>query len=138
MLKEKTITLTDNGKQLTFKVKQMPAMQRAKWASCAALILAASGKEVDLNRLDLNAIIGALGVLEYNRIEPLLKELLACCWRVVDRAETQVMPETCEAYIEDEMTIFTLYGEAFKLNFLSGGGLSAFLGKLNTAEAKAE
>lgn len=136
MLKEKTLTLTDNGKQLTFKVKQMPAMQRSKWATKAGLLLAASGKDVDISRLDLNAIVGAMGYLDYDRLEPLLTELLACCWRVVERAETQVTPETCEAYIEDEMTVFTLYKEAFRLNFLSGGGLSDYLGNLNTAEAK--
>ena len=136
MLKEKIVNLTDNGNQLTFKVRQMPAMQRSRWATKVGLLLASGGKDVDLDTSSFAVIFSALGNVAYERIEPLLTELLACCWRMADRAETQVTPETCEAYIEDEMTIFTLYSEAFKLNFLSGGGLSAFLGKLNTAAAK--
>ena len=139
MLKEKIINIQDNGKALSFKVRQMPAVARSRWVTKAGLLLCGAGADIDLQnalqdfyRFLLENGTGVIGNIEYDKLEPLLNELLACCWRVFDRSEEKVTPETCEAYIEDFKTIFALYKEAFAINFLSEETLSKFRASQNT------
>ena len=55
--------------------------------------------------------------MDYAKAKPLLDEMLGCCYRVIDRMEERVTPETADAYISDMSTLFKLRLEAFKVNF---------------------
>ena len=43
MRKEKVITINDRGNELTFKIKEMPALQLESWLIRAGLLLVGSG-----------------------------------------------------------------------------------------------
>lgn len=144
MLKTKTITLTDNGNQLTFKVKQMPAIPRQDWLNELIVQCAAAGVDIDVNDISslgsvMNIVkkygLGAIGNIQYAKLRPLLMQLLGCCYRVIGAAEEQVTEQTAAAYIEDIKTIYKLYAEVISVNFFSGESLSAYLEKANTASS---
>lgn len=146
MLREKTITLEDSGKQLTFKLRQMAATQLESWTFRLGLVLAAAGSDIPIDKGVEGAILylakhgfAALGKISYENAKPLLDEMLGCCYRVVDRVEEQVTVETADAYIENMMTLFRLRLEAFKVNFdfFGRGGQSASPEDPNTIKLKA-
>ena len=59
----------------------------------------------------------ALANVEYEKAQPLLDELLACCARTDAGVEQRCTPDTVDGYIEDVRTLFKLRVEAAKLNF---------------------
>ena len=134
MRKTKEITLQDRDKSLTFRITEMSATQLEDWTMRAALVLAAAGSDVPAGG-GIEAVgkylaehgLGAIGAVDYAKAKPLLDEMLGCCFRVLDRTEEKVTPETADAYIEDIRTLFKLRMEAIKLNFgfFGSGGQSA-------------
>ena len=134
MLKTKNITIDDNGNKLTFVVRQMPAMKAWHWCNKVILLLCEAGADIPLENGFTGAVefirehgLGVLGKLDYDKAQPLMEELLAQCYRQLDRMETQVTPDSCEAYLEDVRTLYVLEKEAFMLSlpFFSGGAASA-------------
>lgn len=132
---EKTITLEDRGKKLTFKIKEMSATDLEDWSIRAVLVLAAAGSDVPIDAGFEGAIqylsshgFAALGAVDYKKAKPLLDEMLGCCSRVIDKTEQQVTVETANDYIEDMTTLLKLRIEAFKTNFgfFANGGQPAF------------
>lgn len=123
MLKEKTITINDNGNPLQFKIKQLTATQQEELIIKALLLIA--NKELgdmdvnDLKNYQLNtkALFSALEKLDYARVKELSDILLGCCYRVVGKMEEKCTPETVDGYIEDFRTLLTLKKEAFSLSF---------------------
>ena len=123
MLKEKTVTINDNGNPLQFKIKQLTATQQEELIVKALLLLA--NKELgdmDVNdlknyRLNTKALISALEKLDYTRVKELSDILLGCCYRVVGKMEERCTPETVDGYIEEFRTLLTLKKEAFSLSF---------------------
>ena len=123
MLKEKTITINDNGNPLQFKIKQLTATQQEELIIKALLLLA--NKELgdmDVNelknyQLNTKALFSALEKLDYIRVKELSDILLGCCYRVVGKMEERCTPETVDGYIEDFRTLLTLKKEAFSLSF---------------------
>lgn len=123
MLKEKTITINDNGNPLQFKIKQLTATQQEELIVKALLLLA--NKELgdmdvnDLKNYQLNtkSLFSALEKLDYTRVKELSDILLGCCYRVVGKMEEKCTPETVDGYIEDFRTLLTLKKEAFSLSF---------------------
>ena len=123
MLKEKIITITDNGRQLQFKIKQLTATQQEELIIKALLLLA--NKELgdmDINelknyQLNTKALLSAIEKLDYTRVKELSEVLLGCCYRIVGKMEEKCTPETVDGYIEDFRTLLTLKKEAFSLSF---------------------
>jgi len=141
MRKEKTIVIDDRGKSLTFKIREMSALQMEGWIARAGILLAGTGI-LDETRVDVRNAgeiaagvaravgesgISALGRLDYDKARPLLDELLSCCSRVDAGVEQPLTPDVLEGFIEDVRTLFTLRKEALALNFgfFAQGGPSA-------------
>lgn len=139
MRKEKTVTIDDRGTSLTFKIKEMPALKLESWILRAVMLLAGSGlldKELadrakeaanSMQTAEAMSSVGsfvtehglkALASVEYEKAEPLLAELLACCSRVDGGVEQRLdNPVVVEGIISDVRTLFKLRKEAFALNF---------------------
>lgn len=140
MRKEKTIVLTDRDKQLTFKIREMPATRLESWIVRAGLLLASTGmlKGLSSGSPDAGEVINAagramaeeglsaLGRIDYEKAAPLLDELLACCCRVDAGIEQQMTPDVADGIIEDVRTLFALRREALALNlgFFAPAGAS--------------
>lgn len=146
MLKTKNITIDDNGNKLTFVVRQMPALQAWHWCNKVILLLCEAGADIPLENGFTGAVeyirehgLGVLGKLDYAKAQPLMEELLQQCSRLVDRMETQVTPDSCEAYIEDVRTLYLLEKEAFviSLPFFKAGGASSTQDLQSTVKVKA-
>ncbi len=140
MRKEKTVILDDRGKQLTFKIREMSALQMEGWIARAGILLAGAGildktgdarnvGEIasELGRTIESSGLSALGKLDYDKARPLMDELLACCSRVDAGVEQPLTPDVLEGFVEDVRTLFTLRKEALALNFgfFAQGGPSA-------------
>ena len=133
MRNEKTIEIEDRGNKLTFKIREMSATQLEDWTMRACLVLAGAGSDIPagggvegIGKYLAEHGLAAVGNVDYQKAKPLLDEMLGCCFRVVDRMEEKVTPETADAYVSDMSTLFKLRLEAFKLNFsfFGSGGLS--------------
>ena len=83
--------------------------------------------------------LAAIGNVDYQKAKPLLDEMLGCCYRVIDRMEEKVTPETADAYIKDMTTLFKLRVEALKTNFsfFGSGSPSASQEKASTVRLSA-
>lgn len=131
MRKEKTVIIEDGGRQLTFKIRQMPALQLEDWIEQAALLLVGTGlldgEKTDIHNVgDIATSIGrtlatsglaAFGKLEFEKVRPLRDALLTCCTRVDAGIEQPLTPDTLDGFIEDVRTLFKLRKEAIAINF---------------------
>ena len=138
MRKEKIITLNDRGHELTFKIREMPALKLESWLMRAGLLLAGTGafdgKDVTsageaisrAGKVLSQGGISALAQIDYEKAQPLLDDLLACCTRTDAGIEQRLTPETVDGIIEDVRTLFALRKEALALNvgFFTDGVLS--------------
>ena len=146
MLREKTVTIEDRGNPLTFRIREMPAVQLESWTMRAVLVLAGAGSDVPADGGVEGAAaylakhgLSALGRIDFDKAKPLLDEMLGCASRVVDRIEERVTPETADAYISDFRTLLKLRKECLALNFdfFSAGAPSATPGTPRGARLKA-
>lgn len=127
MRKETIITLSDDGKELKFRVRQMSASHLYDYIIRLVLALSHSGlKLTDGDEADLSKVgehimangLQALRGVEHGMAKPLLDEMLACCSRISDSGVEQVVtPDSLDGFISDPRTIFKLQFEAAKLNF---------------------
>jgi hypothetical protein len=143
MRKEKTITLNDRGRELIFKIREMPATRLESWIVRAGLVLASTGILDSKSITDAGEAIqaagkiitegglAALGNVDYDKVQPLLDELLGCCEHMVDGIGHKVTPDTVDGIIEDVKTLFALRKEVITLNF----DFFAPDGKSDTTEA---
>ena len=147
MLKTKNITIDDNGNKLTFNIRQMPAMKAWNWCNRVLLLICGAGADIPLTDGLSGGVayvrehgLGVLGKVDYDKAQPLLEELLAQCYRVVDKAEEQVTPQTCEAYIEDLRTLYILEREALAMSlpFFAVGATSTSPDLQNTVRVRAK
>lgn len=146
MRNEKIIELEDRGNKLTFKIREMSATQLEDWTMRAVLVLAGAGSDIPAgggvegigNYLAEHGL-AAIGNVDYAKAKPLLDEMLGCCYRVIDRMEEKVTPETADAYIKDMTTLFKLRVEALKTNFsfFGNGSPSASPEKASTVHLSA-
>ena len=146
MRQVKDITLQDRGNSLTFRIREMSATQLEDWTMRAVLVLAGAGSDIPANggvegigKYLAEHGLAAIGNVDYAKAKPLLDEMLACCFRVVDKLEEKVTPETADAYIMDMSTLFKLRLEAFRVNFsfFGSGGQSATPEKPTTVRLSA-
>ena len=126
MLKEKIITLNDNGNMLKFKIRQLPATEQEKLIIKVLLLLANKEMgDVDVDSLRSNPqmvlntkmLLAALDKVDYEKLEPISNALLSCCYRINGNMEEQCTPETVNGYVESFKTLFTLKKEAFAISF---------------------
>lgn len=126
MLKEKIITLNDNGNVLKFKVRQLTATEQEKLIVKILLLLA--NKEVgelDVDKLRENpqlavnskVLFAALEKLDYEKLEPISNTLLSCCYRINGNMEEQCTPETVNGYVESFWTLLSLKKAALEVSF---------------------
>lgn len=132
MRKEKLVKIQDRGRELTFKIKEMPASQAERWIIRLGLLLAGTGlveksvvqndagaTSIEIGKLLASSgIISALAKIDYEKAAPLYDELLGCCSYVVSGAMDQPLtPELVDGIVEDVKTLFLLRKEAAMLNF---------------------
>ena len=126
MLKEKVITLNDNGNTLKFKVRQLPATEQEKLIIKILLLVANKDvAELDVEKLRENpqmavnakVIMSAIEKLDYEKIEPISNTLLSCCYRIVGNMEEQCTPETVNGYVESFWTLLSLKKAALEVSF---------------------
>ena len=126
MLKEKIITLNDNGKMLKFKVKQLPATEQEKLIIKILLLVANKDvAELDVDKLRENpqaavnakVLLSAIEKLDYEKLEPISDMLLSCCYRIVGNMEEQCTPETVNGYVESFWTLLALKKAALEISF---------------------
>ena len=126
MLKEKIITLNDNGNSLKFKVRQLPATEQEKLI--IKILLLVANKEIgelDVEKLRENpqmainskVLLSALEKLDYEKLEPISNTLLSCCYRIVGNMEEQCTPDTVNGYIESFITLLALKKAALEVSF---------------------
>lgn len=128
MRKEKIITISegrDAGKK--FKIQEMGALKIERWATRALMLLAGSNIDLGVDKDKLKGVEGwaniakaglsRLSELEFEKIEPLLQELLECCYFITDNIETKLTYTNVESIVEDMSTLFKLRQEAFGLHF---------------------
>ena len=146
MRNEKIIELEDRGNKLTFKIREMSATQLEDWTMRAVLVLAGAGSDIPagggvegIGKYLAEHGLAAIGNVDYAKAKPLLDEMLGCCYRVIDRMEEKVTPETADAYIKDMTTLFKLRVEALKTNFsfFGNGSPSASPEKASTVRVSA-
>lgn len=125
--KEITVTIPDRDRDLTFRIREMPATKLERWVLRALLLLSKSGRGADAEEavFRTDSILGLLSGVKYDDAAPLLDELLACCSRVDAGIEQQMTPDVADGVIEDVRTLFRLRKEALALNlgFFGDGGL---------------
>ncbi len=126
MLKEKIITLNDNGKMLKFKVKQLPATEQEKLIIKILLLVANKDvAELDVDKLRENpqaavntkVLMSAIEKLDYEKLEPISDMLLSCCYRIVGNMEEQCTAETVNGYVESFWTLLSLKKAALEVSF---------------------
>lgn len=123
MRKTIEVTIQDGEATHVFRIKQMSASKSQSWLIRAGLLLTKGN--INLLDMDLNKVTGwikqygfsALQNLEYESIEPLLDDLIACCSKVDGKAETLCDREFLDSFIHDVTTLFVLQKEAFMANF---------------------
>ncbi len=144
------IQIDDRGNKLDFVIEEMPATQLERWITRAVICVSGSAN-TDISSVGglsqagdmlagrgLGVLTAMLNTLDYDKVAPLLDEMLACCYRKVDGGvRMRCTPALLDGFVEDVSTIFKLRMEAIKLNlgFLAAedGPLSGFRRKPDTA-----
>lgn len=135
MRKEVFITLQDGGNDVMFRITQMPAIPQARWVSKALIMLANTGVVTNFNVFEVDKLkkqfekdgikmlVDLIGKLEYEKVEPLLNELLACCAHVPDKTKrnfvVNMTADNLDSVIGDFQNVYKLAFEAFNVNFTS-------------------
>lgn len=140
MREKRIVTIDDAGREITFSVQQMPALKLEKWIYKTAIQLAkANGAEIagesitdakaaikkleagDKDGSGMGWIIQTVGGLDFDKVEPLLDELLSCVKVIPDAnnsaVEMALTPATIEGQIESPLTLMKIRVETLKVNF---------------------
>lgn len=134
MRKEKIITITDDEKELTFKIKQMSAIKQERWINRALILL--TGTKVlngiisdlklknikqKIKNFNIESLLGVFNNIDYEKVEPLYNELLECCSHVPNPNNTnfctQLTTENIDSIVGEVSTLYLLRLEALKINF---------------------
>lgn len=106
----------DAGK--VFVITEMPALQMDKWATRAlnAIGKNQSGGVLALLALGVPELINSFLQADYDKIEPLMQEMLQCCSFKKDGTTVVLNEDFVNEIVEDWNTITNLRIEAIKLN----------------------
>lgn len=127
MIREKYITINDNGNDLKFVIRQMTATAAFDFIVDAAIALADT-EGAKFNMFDISEIVEHLkknGMASFrgikkDKLDGLMSTMMGCCSRVVDNTEIECTPGVIDGFVSDFKTIFTLHTEALKINFFQG------------------
>lgn len=135
--KEKTITIKDRDKELTFKITEMPAMKAEKWKIRAIMLLLSSDIEMPkgasieegINQFmagGAEKLFKALSKVDVDKAIALFDEMLYDCAQLEVRGVTAALSEdVINSNIEDSSTLTKLRFECLKLHFdFLGAGVS--------------
>lgn len=130
MRKETFINLTDDGRELTFKIRQMPALKQERWVNRVLMLVLGGGGlnnlkmeklSAKLKKGDYSEVLGVLSTLKYENVEPLYSELLECCEHVPDAGNRNfTIPMNngnVDSVVSDFKNLYRLRVEALKINF---------------------
>jgi hypothetical protein len=127
----------------------MPATKLEAWIIRALMLLGpalgkADGEDVtlaDAGRALQSQGLGLLAQVDYQKVKPLLDDLLGCCTRITkDGVEQACDSRTIDGYVQDVGTLFALRKEALSLNLSffgqgQGGPLSFLAGQTSERPA---
>ena len=134
MRKTEIIKLVDDGKELTFRITQMPATKAERWANKAMFLLIGAGKDIKKNA-KIEDVIKVIASIDYDKAEPLYNELIECCTFLPDGnangAGIGCTQDTIDAQIIDPRNLYKLRMASAKLNF------SFFMNVLQSQDPKA-
>ena len=134
MRKTEIIKLVDDGKELTFRITQMPATKAERWANKAMFLLIGAGKDIKKNA-KIEDVIKVVASIDYDKAEPLYNELIECCTFLPDGnangAGIGCTQDTIDAQIIDPRNLYKLRMASAKLNF------SFFMSALQSQDPKA-
>ena len=128
MRQTKHITLYEDGQELRFFIKQMPATELERWCIRAMGLLARGGFELpgtdDMSGLSeilrdqgTKGLLRILGHLDFEDIAPLLDALLGCCHHISGpNSMTQLTPDIVDGIISEMPNLRALRLEALSLN----------------------
>ena len=127
--KKITVEIDDRGSLLKFRIEEMPATKLHNWMIRAALALSGGGGEIISEAGSVRQLVDYLRThgeeglfkllqsLEFEKVQPLLDELLGCCIRTDAGADQRLdNPDNIDGVISDVRTIFKLQLESAKLN----------------------
>ena len=127
MLKEKIVTIDDNGNLLKFRVRQLPATKQEELIFTVLLLIANKDMgDIDSAKIRENpqallanpkAIFSILEKLNYQKIKPVADMLLSCCYRMAGNMEEQCTSDTVDGYISSFVTLLKLKQAALEVNF---------------------
>ena len=109
-----TITLPDGGRELTFEIRRLSAVEGEAliWDALRAL-----GAGLDFQDVTPEAVVMALAKMDSGEARKLLDTLLGCCQRKVDQVLVQVSRGDCSGYITNPLTLIALEIAAATENF---------------------
>lgn len=112
------ITLEDNGNELVFLVKKMPAtkLQRFIMQVLALVSGNVNATSLDLKEMGLQSLMTCLQGLDVDKAEPLFDALYTCAERRVDGALVPVTAKNVDGFISDVRTLFKLQAAILKHN----------------------
>lgn len=128
MRKTKNITLFEDGRELKFLIKQMSAMNLARWCAHLTFALSRGGLALPggedpavaaqtLKAHGLGGLLRALGGLDVDEMQPLMDELLACCYHLSEPGSmTQLTPGIVDSIISELPTLMKLAAASLELN----------------------
>lgn len=130
MRKTKTISMLDDGKEILFKIKQMPATKAERFTNRVLALLAGTAQGVDIQGLQdigkgeqggLQEVVSLLSKLDYDKVEPLYNELIECVEHIPDAGNhnfsVPCTQETIDSVISDFRNLYKLRFEVLKLNY---------------------
>lgn len=130
-----TITIKDGESDLTVRITPMSAVKSEAWLLRVAFALGTGINEVSTD-MKPEQMLGCLLRADYDKVKPLLDDLLTCCERVTEGGATIAMsPATIDGMIQYPTTLFTIRVCVLKatFGFFTNGGWSNFLKALRGA-----
>ena len=113
----------DTGKK--FKITEMPAYQMERWAirALGAIGKSQAGGVMALASMGLQDVLNAFATADFEKTEPLMNELMECCYFIKGDTTVQLKKEFVDGVVEEWATLLRLKMEALKLNlgFLEQG-----------------
>lgn len=127
--KDKTVTIKDRDKELTFKIKEMPALKAEKWKIRAIMLLLSSNIEMPAGSSieegisqfmagGAEKLFKALSNVDVDKAIDLFDEMLYSCVKLsIQGIETDINEDVLNNNIEDSSTLTKLRIECLKLHF---------------------
>jgi hypothetical protein len=132
MRQTKIVSMIDDGREVIFKIKQMPATKAERFTNRVLALLAGSAAGIDVKGLQrqlksekqeggLQEIANLLTKLNYEKVEPLYNELIECVEHVPDSNNhnftVPCTQESIDSIISDFRNLYKLRFEVLKLNY---------------------